>query len=248
MTLTYRPECLPRGGTLIPDHLSGFVKRVRGHIGFSNSVRFYGVGEYGDRNGRPHYHLLMFGLGPRYSNVFADCWPYNDKKECPVDVLEITSNLCSYICGYVMKGMTKKNDHRLVGRAPEFVRMSRKPGVGASAIPALVSAFTGATGCESIRREGEIPFQLKRGGRKIPLDRYMRGKVRDALGYEKRDFKDTATGIKQAAKLRLVRQDVSVASGREANVKIGWYFRNKGLASREAYRLKHPYADSNRRI
>jgi hypothetical protein len=59
LTLTYRPEDLPPGGTLVKEHLSQFMKRLRKRHG--NGIRFYGAGQYGGEFGRPHYHVLLFG-------------------------------------------------------------------------------------------------------------------------------------------------------------------------------------------
>lgn len=77
ITLTYAPEKLPRGGSLVVKDVQDFLKRVRRSLSKLQRVRFLCAGEYGDpeklypggplRNpsdnvGRPHYHLVLFGL------------------------------------------------------------------------------------------------------------------------------------------------------------------------------------------
>ena len=59
ITLTYRDECLPR--YLSKGHLRRFIKRIINH---DPDVKYFGCGEYGELNGRPHYHLLLFGFFP----------------------------------------------------------------------------------------------------------------------------------------------------------------------------------------
>lgn len=59
VTLTYSTPNLPAGGTLVQRDLQLFLKRVRKARG---RFRYYACGEYGDENGRPHFHLCMFGI------------------------------------------------------------------------------------------------------------------------------------------------------------------------------------------
>lgn len=58
LTLTYSPEEEPPHGSLDYSHLQKFWKRLRKRIG---ELRYYAVGEYGDRTLRPHYHACLFG-------------------------------------------------------------------------------------------------------------------------------------------------------------------------------------------
>lgn len=58
-TLTYADEFLPKDGSLDRRVFPLFMKRLRKAFG---SVRYFHAGEYGERNGRPHYHALLFGL------------------------------------------------------------------------------------------------------------------------------------------------------------------------------------------
>lgn len=58
VTLTYSQANLPPFGSLRYDDLEKFWKRLRKQIG---ALRYYAVGEYGDRTLRPHYHACIFG-------------------------------------------------------------------------------------------------------------------------------------------------------------------------------------------
>lgn len=147
LTLTYRTELLPPGGTLVKRDLQLFMKRLRKHAG---KVRFYACGEYGDVNKRPHYHVLLYGY------AFPDLKPYGvnrrHEKYFTSKVLEeiwgkglcvvgaVTFDSAAYVARYVMKKVTgdaSRVHYRVVDgdgvvteRIAEFTLMSRKPGIG----------------------------------------------------------------------------------------------------------------------
>lgn len=58
-TLTYADEHLPSNGSLDHRDVQLFLKRTRKELG---PLRYVCTGEYGDSFGRPHYHLVTFGL------------------------------------------------------------------------------------------------------------------------------------------------------------------------------------------
>ena len=60
ITLTYQEPRLPRLGSLRKKELQGFLKRLRKNTGLK--FRYFAAGEYG-KNGRAHYHLLVFADG-----------------------------------------------------------------------------------------------------------------------------------------------------------------------------------------
>jgi len=60
LTLTYSPENLPPGGTLVPEHFTKFLKRLRKKI-HPRKISYFHCGEYGELLSRPHYHALIFG-------------------------------------------------------------------------------------------------------------------------------------------------------------------------------------------
>lgn len=149
VTLTYDDEHLPP--TLRPEHLSGFLKRLRTTAERSSAagrIRFFGCGEYGEQRGRPHYHAILFGHAE--STTIARAWTAGR-----IQVDTLTPAAIAYVAGYC----TKKAKQQTYWRRAEtfdpetgevlyehpdgtcrpyayqepFLRMSRRPGIGAQA-------------------------------------------------------------------------------------------------------------------
>lgn len=150
VTLTYAPEFLPFDGSLDPEALQKFMKRLRRRIE-PTRVRFFGCGEYGEMYGRPHYHLLLFGYGfpdkeflrertglPVYRSRLLECvWPYGLS-----EIGSVTYESAAYVARYVLKKRFGANADEFYTRVSadtgevfqvekEFVRMSRREGLGA---------------------------------------------------------------------------------------------------------------------
>lgn len=184
ITLTYAPEKCPVDGSLRPTDLQQFIKRLRWHCS-SRKLRYYAVGEYGDKSQRPHYHLAMFGFrscdGRRRKKdglcecpsckIVAKCWEHGFFSVYPLEEGSI-----QYTCGYVVKKMTAKDDFRLNGRYPEFARMSLKPGIGANAMCEMASAMIRAD------IDGELPYSWRMNGKLRPFGRYLRNHLSKQLG------------------------------------------------------------------
>lgn len=205
LTLTYADDMLPPQGSLVPEHLKLFMYRVRTAVRRSEvmnfrKVRFFAVGEYGDLSFRPHYHVVLFNFPsclrggtrfpPKYSRCCVACdfiydlWYDEDRKPYGKIQLDAMSDaLASYIGGYVTKKMTKKDDPRLQGRHPEFARQSLRPGIGAGALHEVADVLMRYY--DVAGELGDVPCSLSHGRSKLPLGRYMRGKLREMVGMDK---------------------------------------------------------------
>lgn len=142
LTLTYSDENLPADGSVHVEELQKFFKRLRKR--FPNSkIRYYACGEYGDLHMRPHFHAIVFGFD------FPDKKPFFKTKHGDIvyrsEILEdlwsvghssigtVTLNSCGYVARYVVKkfkGKDADEHYKKLGILPEFVVMSRRPGIG----------------------------------------------------------------------------------------------------------------------
>lgn len=182
VTLTYAGEI----ENLEPSHLTLWLKRLR--KGYPpNSIRYFAAGEYGERGGRPHFHVALWGLAPcaggpnirigntrgfqcicRTCSAVRQTWGYGHTM-----VAGLSEKSAMYIAGYVVKKMTHSSDPRLNGRHPEFSRMSLRPGIGAAAMASVVSTLK--------QYRLPVPLGLRHGDRILPLGKYLRRQVAKAL-------------------------------------------------------------------
>lgn len=186
VTLTYDDKHLPDGYSLRPADLRDWLKRFRTRIA-PLRVRFFAVGEYGDKSERPHYHLSLFGVSGHTDKVanrfrywgFAreiqSSWGLGQTFTVPFSDLS-----ARYVAGYTTKKMTAKDDFRLMGRHPEFARMSLRPGLGVPAILKLASTLT-ETGL-GLDDHGDVPTVLTVGTERLYLGRHLISKLRNFMG------------------------------------------------------------------
>lgn len=184
-TLTYAEE--PHGRNLYKPHLASCMHRLRTIASREGlpAVRFFGVGEYGDRFGRPHYHVITFGFGLEHAPLLDRAWSFPDAREGPgigspgtTDHHLLSPDLATYIAGYTTKKLTKKEALGLNGRAPEFSLMSRRPGIGVPALGPLIEALNSTHGALYIARNHDVPHAFNIGGRMLPIGAHLRGLLR----------------------------------------------------------------------
>lgn len=209
VTLTYSQENVPEGGTLVKKDLQDWLKRFRKAIA-PVQIRYYAVGEYGERTERPHYHIILFGVGVLAESLILETW-----KKGLIHVGSVTLQSASYVTGYVTKKMTKDTDDRLDGRAPEFAIMSLKPGIGYGAVPDIAKVLNSEHGSKVIARDLDVPNGLKHGGKSMPLGRYMRSKLREECGFETTGGQSVAE-VERKAELLAMRNDYSTPQAYEA--------------------------------
>lgn len=155
VTLTYRNEDAhwtqfdpdtdePMYATVDKRDCQLWMKRLRKR--FPNlKLRFYLGAEYGEKTLRPHYHVILFGvglsdipdllphgrneLGQQYytSAMLSETWLHGH-----VLVSDVSWRTCAYVARYVTKKLNGpwSIDYAVRNVFPEFALMSRKPGIG----------------------------------------------------------------------------------------------------------------------
>lgn len=205
VTLTYNPENIPLvseadpRGTLRPRDITLWLKRLREQVS-PIKIRYFVVGEYGARGGRPHYHAVLFGLGGcHYGRTRRDHATKIPRRDCcnncaliartwstdtgPIGAIELgqlNQKTANYAARYCIKKMTMDDDHRLQGRHPEFTRMSRQNGgLGFAALDAVAETIKDQANYDL---DVDVPHSLLHGKKQKPLGRYLRRKLRQKLG------------------------------------------------------------------
>lgn len=121
-----------------------YIKRIREYWSRNygiHDIRYFYCGEYGANYQRPHYHAVFFGLpipdlvceqmydgkGVYTSSKLSDLWGKGF-----VQLGDFNLATASYVAQYVTKKLTsdKALFYKRHGLQPEFVRMSRRPGIG----------------------------------------------------------------------------------------------------------------------
>lgn len=138
VTLTYAPENTPLSShgykTLVKSDLQDFFKRLRSHAvrsGFSYPIKHISCGEYGKKDGLPHFHLVLIGLDCYTANQFIKkVWDKTKYGLIDVQALKSSSGL-RYVCKYLSKS-NPFGDIRYIydstGVQPPFVVHSQRLG------------------------------------------------------------------------------------------------------------------------
>lgn len=135
LTLTYSNDTVPKNGSLVIADFQGFMKRLRARFP-DRVIRFFHCGEYGGDKGRPHYHCLLFNFDflDKYpwrlrgehqcyrSPILEELWQFGN-----AEIGTLTAESAQYVARYSVK---KMDALELGDRKPEYVSMSRRPGIG----------------------------------------------------------------------------------------------------------------------
>lgn len=220
VTLTYDDEHLPfinGQPTVLPEHLQWFLKRLRYYYQeyqrklhkemklnepfeeWEKKFRYYAVGEYGSKTGRPHYHAILFNLPTcvhgrtiRDNITGAAAW---DRccSACQlvgkawgqglIECGTVERGSSRYICeNYITKNLRRNDDVRLKGQHPEFSRMSKMPGIGQ---PSLWEYASTLMSLEGVDRMSDVPNGVRVGKLEKGIGRYLRQSLRAFIGREK---------------------------------------------------------------
>lgn len=205
VTLTYSDKHLPDPAWVHKPHLQKYLKRLRYYIE-PIKIRYFGVGEYGPKTFRPHYHIILFGLGLENYQVIKKAWPYADP-EIGIDVGEVTPSSARYITGYVTNKIYKIKEQHPVnyGKADEFMICStgkekgdEKGGIGKEAACQAREHFDQHLHTD----KSEDLTCLLVGPKKYPLGRYLKQFTEGKQSWERRllNFKVNQERLRDATR------------------------------------------------
>lgn len=147
VTLTYAKEHLPLNGSIDVVDPVNFMKRLREHF-TGTTIRSFGCAEYGEKHGRPHYHIILFNLDfsdkvqdtsmvslePQHkyftSAILDSLWGMGKTQ-----IMDCNFETAAYVARYVTKKFNNKDPQKIADhygeKLPErSVCVSRRPGIG----------------------------------------------------------------------------------------------------------------------
>jgi len=92
----YQNEAYNLRATLDKADLQKYFKKLRRH---TNKLKYYAVGEYGEKNGRPHYHAIVFNADKK---LLTGKW---DKGRSQAD--QVTQASIHYVTKYMINSRNK---------------------------------------------------------------------------------------------------------------------------------------------
>lgn len=140
ITLTYSDENL-ESDRLIYEHAQKFMRDLR-YAYPENPIPSVITGEYGGKNKRPHFHILLFNFSPGdekpykknkqgdqlyKSDKLDDIWSRNDKTLSPTLVGPINLSTAGYVCRYQLKKLEHEGEADLY---KPIVKYSSKYAIG----------------------------------------------------------------------------------------------------------------------
>lgn len=138
---------LTDNNTLYYPDVQDFKKRLQRHFKYhydEDNIRSVVAGEYGDTYGRPHYHIVFYNLNIRdlvyrgktkngsdeyTSDTISKLWGKGF-----VTIGDFSRETAQYVSNYILKkikGGESEAHYNGLGKRPEFVVSSLKPGIGA---------------------------------------------------------------------------------------------------------------------
>lgn len=135
--------------------------------GLPGSYKHFSCGEYGETHGRPHYHAILFGLGPQHYDQIDKAWGHGF-----VHLERAGPGAIAYVAGYVNKKrelLTSDAD----GWVNPFIKMSRGGRSG-----------TGIAGDARKKFRESWRNYAVMNGNKIPVSRYLHNGWKDTATQE----------------------------------------------------------------
>lgn len=145
ITLTFNDKYLNKKQSLNKKDFVNFMKRLRKKWG--SGIRFFHCGEYGGITQRPHHHACIFnfdfkdrelwtvrkGVKLYRSKELESLWTHPKTGESLgfSTIGDVTFESAAYVARYIMKKINGPLKESHYGkRTPDYVTMSRRPGIG----------------------------------------------------------------------------------------------------------------------
>lgn len=170
--------------TLVKKHFQDFNKRVRRRIQYFNekkganlpNYKFLCAGEYGDKKGRPHYHMIVFGYtATDYSKLCKGLWRNGTVEIEPLRGVNGIGYLLDYLDNSEPRDI-RQAKYLDKGYEPPFVTHSQN--IGKEYFNEYMSDFI-ANG-----------MQVRHKDKWLPLPKSFRDKIRKLFGYTYSDLND----------------------------------------------------------
>jgi len=160
VTLTIDEKHLRTDNSLEKRDLQLYLKRLR-KKDETVRIRYYAVGEYGTKNGRPHYHIILFNSNERDIRM-----SWTDSKGQAIGLVHVGTVTPASVA-YVTKYIIQKYDYP-EGVEKPFATMSRAYGIGGRYLSDEMVAW---------HRGGDFNFVCSPGNVKGRLPRFYRSKI-----------------------------------------------------------------------
>jgi hypothetical protein len=125
-TLTYSDDNM-FDSSLHRKDMQLFLKRLRFNLGYIK-IRYFGCGEYGSKTLRPHYHLIIFGIGKEYQSIVEKSW-----EKGFVSGGDVNIRTAMYCAKYVVDKLTGDSEKKFIVEnnfERTFIMCSRNPPIG----------------------------------------------------------------------------------------------------------------------
>lgn len=186
ITLTYDDDHVPE--RVNKEDVQKFLKRFRKSI-HPFRVRYFAVSEYGEKHGRPHYHLLLFnypGSVDMLRQELKDTWKLCAPEQFDMDgsVGTVTPASISYVCKYCLANIISDNPDDKC-----FMLCSRRPGIGLQFLTSAMSRYLRDHVGEMVKEEGGVSLNLPRYYERVysPQERIKLQIMRSLRAHENED-------------------------------------------------------------
>ncbi|MBA7542297.1 hypothetical protein ES705_34618 [subsurface metagenome] len=121
ITLTYDDEYLPKNKSISKRTLVKFIKRLRKKVE-PRKIKYYACGEYGEKEGRPHYHAIILNIGLNEQELIKEAWSIDGNPLGFIKYGNVEYNSIRYVADYIHNTDAVKNIKRF-----QWIREGEKP-------------------------------------------------------------------------------------------------------------------------